>query len=217
MNKYKLLVVDDHRIFIDGLKYILQNELSCSICDYALNGKEAIEKSRNGDFDIILMDVNMPLVDGVQATREIRLYKPDLKIIFLSMLSEPSNVVKALKAGANAYVLKSAGTNEIADAIRAVFKNEIYISKSISHFFGDESFDLNFSKEDPVSFMENLITPREKSILKLIVEGFTNKEIAGILFISEKTTETHRKNMLAKLKLPNTASLVKFAIENKLV
>ena len=217
MKKYRLLVADDHRIFIDGIKYILQNELGCEISDYALNGKDAIEKCKKDDFDVILMDISMPVIDGVEATREIRMHNSDVKIIILSMLSEPANVVKALSAGANAYVLKSAETTEIKDAIRSVFKNEIYISKSISHFFNGDNFKVPVSRKEHLSFMENLITPREKSILKLIVEGYTNKEIADILFISEKTTETHRKNMLAKLKLPNTASLVKFAMDNKLV
>ncbi len=215
--KYKLLVVDDHKLFIEGLNYILKNELSCEVADFALNGKEAIEKCRRGDFDILLMDINMPLIDGHHATREIRQFNSKIKIIILSMLADLPSVVKSLDAGADAYVLKDSGTEELLKAIKSVFKGEIFLSSSIAQYFDRDNKRRPVSKKEHITFSESLITPREKAILKLISEGLTNKQIAELLFISEKTTETHRKNMLAKLNQPNTASLVKFAIDNKLI
>lgn len=213
----RLLVADDHRLFIDGIKFILRDELHIETAGFALNGKEAIEKCKKEEYDVVLMDINMPIIDGINATREIKRFKPQIKIIIISMLSDLPSVTKAIDAGADAYILKNAGTEDLLKAFKSINKNEIYISESIVHFFTRDTNNKITSKSEYIKFSENLITPREQSVLKLIVEGFTNKEIAETLFISEKTADTHRKNMLAKLSQPNTAALVKFAIENRLV
>jgi len=215
--KMKLLVADDHRLFIDGLKFILKDELHIEIAGFALNGKEAIEKCNREEFDVVLMDINMPVIDGIGATTEVKRLHPHIKIIIVSMLDNISSVIKAIEAGADAYVLKNAGSNDLAEAFKAIHKNEIYVSRSLEHFFTRDPNKKLITKSEYIRFSSTLITPREKDVLKLIVEGFTNPEIAGKLSISVATVETHRKNMLAKLSLPNTASLVKFAIENKLV
>lgn len=215
--KLKLLVADDHRLFIDGLKYILKDELHIEIAGFALNGKEAIEKCKKEKYDAVLMDINMPVIDGIHATSEIKKILPHIKIIIISMLTDLPSVTKAFHAGADAYILKSAGADDLRKAFNALHKNEIYISESIAHFFTRDPMNKITTKAEYVQFSENIITEREKSVLKLIVEGFTNQEIADTLFISVKTADTHRKNMLAKLNLPNTAALVKFAVENKLV
>jgi len=213
----RLLVADDHRMFIDGMKYILQDEMHIEIAGFALNGKEAIEKCKAEDFDVVLMDLNMPVIDGVQATRTIKEHNPDIKIIIVSMLTDLPSVTKSFYAGADAYILKNSGKDDLLKAFKALGKNEIYISESIAHFFTRDTQKKITTKQEYIKFSESLITPREQSVLKLIVEGSTDQHIAEILFISDKTVSTHRKNMLAKLKLPNTAALVKFAVENKLV
>lgn len=214
--KIKLLVADDHKLFIEGLRYVLKNELQIEVTDFALNGKEAIEKCRILDIDAVIMDINMPVIDGLQATEQIKQLFPSIKIIVVSTANDYTTVTKAIKSGADGYVLKDAGSEELIKALRTVFKNELFISAALAHFFANEK-EKTRSRNEYIKFSENLITPREHSVLKLIAEGFTNQQIADTLFLSVKTVDTHRKNMLAKLKLPNTAALVKFAFENKLL
>ena len=215
--KLRLLVADDHLLFIEGMKYILKDELHIEIAGFALNGKDAIEKCKSGNYDVVLMDINMPIIDGVEATREIRSKHPDIKIIMVSMLDNLASVTKSLKAGADAYVLKNSGTSDLLEAFKAVRKNEVYITPSLMHFFNTDINGRLKPKAEYIRFSESVITDREQQILKLIVEGFTDQQIATTLFLSDKTVSTHRKNMLAKLHVPNTAALVKFAMENKLV
>jgi DNA-binding NarL/FixJ family response regulator len=215
--KLRLLVADDHLLFIEGLKYILKDELHIEIAGYALNGKDAIEQCKTGNFDVVLMDINMPVIDGIEATREIRSHHPDIKIIMVSMLDNLSSVTKSLKAGADAYVLKNTGTTDLLDAFKAVRRNEVYITPSLTHYFSNDANGKLKPKAEYIRFSESIITDRERQILKLIVEGNTDQQIAETLFISDKTVSTHRKNMLAKLQVPNTAALVKFAMVNKLV
>jgi DNA-binding NarL/FixJ family response regulator len=214
--KLRLLVADDHRLFIEGLQYVLKTDLHIEVAGIALNGKEAIEKCNDKDFDVVLMDIHMPVIDGIQATSAIKQLYPSVKVIILSTANDLTSVVNALKAGANAYVLKDAGSTELIKALHSVDKNELYLSPSIAHYFSDNTGKAK-TKKDYIHFTENLITPREQAILRLIAEGYTNQEIANALFISVSTADTHRKNLIAKLKVSNTAALVKFAIENKLI
>jgi len=211
----RLLVADDHRLFIEGLQYVLKQDLNIEVAGFALNGKEAIEQCNSKDYDVVLMDIHMPVIDGIQATTTIRQLYPDIKIIILSTASDLSTVSNALKAGAHAYVLKDAGSNELIKALHSVNKNEIYISSSIAHFFSDDSG--KSIRNDYIQFTKNLITTREQAVLRLIADGYTNQQIADTLFISVGTADTHRKNLLAKLKVSNTAALVRFALENKLI
>jgi DNA-binding NarL/FixJ family response regulator len=215
--KLRLLIADDHRLFIEGLRFVLKEEFDIEIAGYVLNGKEAIEQCKKEKFDVVLMDINMPVIDGIEATREIKRLNAEIKIIIISMLGDLPSVTKAINAGADAFVLKNADSNDLMKALQSIAKNEIYVSESITHFFTRDNNNSLKTKKEYIQFSENVITPREQSVLKLIVEGYTNQQIADTLFISVKTADTHRKNMLAKLNLPNTASLVKFAIENKLV
>jgi DNA-binding NarL/FixJ family response regulator len=215
--KLKMLVADDHRLFIEGIKLVLQDVAHVSIDGYVLNGKDAIDKCRKGEFHFVLMDINMPIIDGIEATREIKRLNPEIKVLMISMLSDYASVEKALKAGADGYLIKSADSKELLKAIRCIQNGEIYLSETLSKLFNKDHTGNLTTQKDYIRFTENLITPREQSVLKLIVEGFTNKQIADTLSISVKTADTHRKNMLAKLSLPNTAALVKFAIENKLI
>ena len=194
---------------------MLKQDLNIEVAGFALNGKEAIEQCNSKDYDVVLMDIHMPVIDGIQATTTIRQLYPDIKIIILSTASDLSTVSNALKAGAHAYVLKDAGSNELIKALHSVNKNEIYISSSIAHFFSDDSG--KSIRKDYIQFTKNLITTREQAVLRLIADGYTNQQIADTLFISIGTADTHRKNLLAKLKVSNTAALVRFALENKLI
>lgn len=215
-SKLKLLIVDDHQLFISGLKLILKDQLDLEITDYALNGKDAIEKARKEKFDIILMDINMPMIDGIEATREIKRMSKHTKVLIVSMLTDFDTVTKVLKAGADGFLIKNADATEFVKAFYALQNDEIYLSGVLSDLFSkDKNGKIN--KKEYIQFTENIVTPREKSILKMIAEGHTNQVIADTLFLSVKTVDTHRNNMLAKLNLPNTAALVKFAFDNKLV
>lgn len=215
-SKLKLLIVDDHQLFISGLKLILKDQLDLEITDYALNGKDAIEKARKEKFDIILMDINMPMIDGIEATRDIKRLNKHTKVLIVSMLTDFDTVTKVLKAGADGFLIKNADATEFVKAFHALQNNEIYLSGVLSDLFSkDKNGKIN--KKEYIQFTENIVTPREKSILKMIAEGHTNQVIADTLFLSVKTVDTHRNNMLAKLNLPNTAALVKFAFDNKLV
>ena len=213
--KLKLLVADDHRLFIEGLQFVLKQDLKIEVAGFAVNGKEAVEKCNSKDYDAVLMDVHMPIIDGIQATIAIKQIYPNMKIIMLSTANDLVTVTNALKAGANAYVLKDAGSAELIKALHAVKRGEIYFSASIAHFFSRNGAQK--TSKEYIHFSENLITAREQSVLRLIAEGFTNQEIADTLFISVKTADTHRKNLISKLKVSNTASLVKFAVQNKLI
>ena len=215
-SKLKLLIVDDHQLFISGLKLILKDQLDLEITDYALNGKDAIEKARKEKFDIILMDINMPMIDGIEATRDIKRLNKHTKVLIVSMLTDFDTVTKVLKAGADGFLIKNADAAEFVKAFHALRNDEIYLSGVLSDLFSkDKNGKIN--RKEYIQFTENIVTPREKSILKMIAEGHTNQVIADTLFLSVKTVDTHRNNMLAKLNLPNTAALVKFAFDNKLV
>lgn len=213
--KLKLLIADDHRMFIEGLQLMLKHQLQMEIVGYALNGKDAIEMCSRSEIDAVIMDIHMPIINGIEATRIIKQLYPYIKVIIISS-DNTNTVADALKAGADAFVLKEAGFTEIYKAFKAAAKDEIYVSDSIAHFFKKNNAPA-LSRSEYLQHKENFITPREQAILKLISEGYTNQQIAKTLFIAVSTADTHRKNILSKLKLPNTAALIRFAVENKLV
>jgi two-component system nitrate/nitrite response regulator NarL len=214
--KLKLLIADDHRMFIEGLQLMLRHELQMDIVAFAINGKEAIEMCVKYDIDIVIMDIHMPLINGIEATKMIKQICPCIKVIITSSADNTTIVADALKAGADAYVLKDAGCDELAKAFKTIATDEIFISRSLAHFFMHTTGQ-HKTREECIQFKENFITPREQAIVKLISEGCTNQQIADTLSIAVSTADTHRKNILAKLRLPNTAALVRFAVENKLV
>jgi DNA-binding NarL/FixJ family response regulator len=214
--RLKLLIADDHQLFINGLKLILRESMDIDIPDFAVNGKEAIDKCRKQAFDIVVMDINMPIIDGIEATREIKIHHPETKILIVSMLSDVNSVSKAMKAGADGFLIKNADATEFIKAFHAIQNGKIYLSDYFSELLHCDKSN-PATRNDYIKFSENIITAREKSVLKMISEGFTNAEIAGTLYLSVATVNTHRNNMLAKLNLPNTAALVRFAIDNKLV
>ncbi|MGK4568073.1 response regulator [Flavobacterium sp. 3HN19-14] len=216
-SKIKLLIADDHQLFISGLKLILKDYVDIGTPDHALNGKEAIDKCRHEKYDIILMDINMPMIDGIEATKEIKRHCADTKILIVSMLSDLETVAKVLKAGADGFLIKNADASEFVKAFQVMRRDEVYLSPVLSELFTRDRAGKTIIKNDYIQFTENIVTPREKSILKMIAEGHTNQVIADTLSLSVKTVDTHRNNMLAKLNLPNTAALVRFAIDNKLV
>ncbi len=208
-----LLIVDDHQLITDGLSQILKSENAIREIRTAHNGQEAVDIALEQDIECVIMDINMPVLNGLEATKLIKKAKPAIKIIVVSMQCDASIVNKMLKAGANAFINKDTGKYELLKAIEKVMQGEKYISPEIAHNLFIHLSDRDISGTEP----QKQLTEREREIIRLIADGFTNQEIATKLFLSTTTVDTHRKNMLAKLQLKNTASLVKYAADNKLL
>ena len=207
-----LLIVDDHRMITDGLAQLLKEEKAIGEIHTAKNGQIAVNLALSLDIHVIIMDINMPEMNGAEATRIIKQEKPGIRIIVVSMLSDPAVVNRLLKLGADAFINKDAGKAELVRAIDKVIQGEKYVSPEISM-----SLIKHLSEARDVSNNDRHLTKRELEIIGHIVNGLTNVEIAEKLFLSSVTVDTHRKNILAKLSLKNTASLVRYAMENKLV
>lgn len=208
-----LLIADDHQLFADGISKILETEKTIGKIYTAGNGREAVDKVLINGIDCVIMDINMPVLNGLEATKLIKQEKPSVKVIVVSMLSDASIVSKMMKAGADAFINKDTGKTELLKAIDKVMQGEKYISPQISNNLFTHLTDRNVNKDD----IEKHLTAREIEIIRYIADGLTNHEIAEKLFLSIVTVDTHRKNMLAKLQLKNTASLVKYAADHKLL
>jgi DNA-binding NarL/FixJ family response regulator len=208
-----LLIADDHRLITDGLSKILEAEKTIGEIYIANNGREAVDQALMKNIDCVIMDINMPVLNGLEATKFIKQEKPFVKVIVVSMLCDASIVSKMLKAGADAFINKDTGKTELLKAIHKVVQGERYISPEISNNLFDHLTDRNVDTADT----ERQLTTREVEIIRYIADGLTNHEIADKLFLSVVTVDTHRKNMLAKLHVKNTASLVKYAADHKLL
>jgi DNA-binding NarL/FixJ family response regulator len=208
-----LLIADDHQLITDGISKILETEKMIGEIHTARNGQEAVDKVLTNDIDCVIIDINMPVLNGLEATKLIKQQKPSVKVIVVSMLSDAAIVSKMMKAGADVFINKDTGKTELLKAIAKAMQGEKYISPEISNNLITHLTDRRVQTADN----EKKLTPRELEIIRLIAEGLTNHEIAGKLFLSNVTVDTHRKNMLAKLHLKNTASLVKYAADHNLL
>ncbi|MBL0742293.1 response regulator [Chryseolinea lacunae] len=204
-----IILCDDHQLIVDGLKRILQEAAPDSILREANDGATLLNLVRDQTPHCIVMDVDMPVMNGLEAARQLSKNYPDVRIVIISMHSEPELSGQALRAGAHAFIIKNAGKDELLKAIQKVMQGERYISESIAADF------LQHHHAGPVD--EPRLTVREKEIVNSISRGLTNNEIAEALFISPATVETHRKNILSKLKVKNTAALVRYAFEHKII
>ena len=210
----KILIADDHRLVIDGLLLMLQEVPDMQCVGQAANGQEALGLLAQSPVDVLLLDLNMPEMDGLECCRLVKERYPNVKILALSMMRELSLIKAMLKHGASGFLLKIAGKDEVLDAIRKVFEGKQAFSEEVL-----ESLMNSFSNK-PVKTAKSpfpTISRREKQILQLIVDERTTSEIADELFISFGTVETHRRNLLLKLNARNTAGLVKAAIEFELL
>lgn len=208
-----LLIADDHKLITDGLSTILSGEKNIAEIHVANNGKDAVDMVARYNIDCIIMDINMPILNGLEATKLIKKEKEWIKIIVVSMLCDASIVSKLMKAGADAFINKDTGKAELLKAIDKVMHDEKYISPEISNNLFTHLSDRNVNTPEN----EKHLTPREIEIIGYIADGLTNHEIADKLFLSVVTVDTHRKNILAKLHLKNTASLVKYAAEHEML
>lgn len=212
----KIILVDDHEIFRNGLKQLLNSIGGVKIIAEATNGAEFLEVIENHSPDIVFMDINMPKLDGIDATEKVLEKYPDLKIIALSTFGDNEYFNKMLNAGVRGYMLKNSRKNDFMDALEAIHKNDDY-------FYSNELL-LNYSKNIINKQVETIereklpkLSKREEEILQLVCMGKSNEEIADKLFISKRTVENHKTNLIQKTETGNTVNLVIYAYKNKLV
>lgn len=207
----RLLIADDHRLFIEGMKLLVQSEADLLCVGEAANGVEALQFLEKNPVEVVLLDIDMPIMNGMEACLEIKKRFPKVKILALTMYNQPSIIRQIMKNGASGYILKNTSKEELLDAIHAVMRGDIFLSRKAS-----ESLVNEFTQPQTTAFIPE-ITNREKEVLQLIVDGCTTPEIAQKLFISPNTAETHRRNLLAKLGVRNTAELVRLTLEKGLL
>lgn len=204
----QILIVDDHQLVLDGLRLMLDNREDIKILAEAQNGQEALDYVTDHDVDLIVMDLNMPEMDGLKACKAIKKESPETKVLILSMISDDKMVKNVVKAGADGYLLKNSGQDELIKAIKDVYSGiKVFDAKIL-----EKMLDPAAKTAKDESMMPSL-SRREKEILRLIIEEYTTAEIAEKLFISFGTVETHRRNMLSKLGARNTAGLVAAAYQ----
>ncbi len=209
-----VLIADDHEVFRDGIISILENVDDISIVAEAKDGRETMEKLKEVKPDVILMDIAMGGANGIETTQLVKQAYPDIKVLVLSMHSESGYVVKMLEAGASGYLLKDAGQEEMIRAIRTVYEGNTYYSQQVSSIIVAQLTNSGKAQKERAGVP---LTQREVEVLKLITEEYSNPEIAEKLFISVRTVDTHRRNLLEKLRVKNTAGLVKYAIKQGLL
>jgi two-component system nitrate/nitrite response regulator NarL len=205
----RILLVDDHAIVTDGIGALLQNEVAYDIVAVCRNGQEALDTLRILKVDMILMDIDMPVMNGIDATKQIKREFSDIKIIILTMHDEKAMIQMLLDSGADGYLIKNSSKNELIDAIENVRAGRQHIS--------EEAHTVLLSRDGAKSERLSGLTEREVEVLKLIAEGMSNKEVGDQLFISHRTVDTHRTNLMQKLDCHNIAGLVRIAIQEGLV
>jgi len=208
MEKIKIIIADDHTMFLQGIVSLLENEENITILGKAENGKAVFKIMENDIPDIILLDISMPEMDGIEVTKIIKQKHPTIKILIVSTHSNIQMIAKLIRMGADGYLLKNAEKQELLHAINTIQKGETYFCKEV-----EEKNDDNNSKIKSETFYITELSSREKEILVLIAQEFTGNEIAEKTFISLNTVNTHRRNLISKLNVKNTAGLVKYAIE----
>lgn len=211
----KILIADDHKIIRSGLIALFKSEDSDIEISEASNGKEVITMLKGNSFDVVLMDIGMPELNGIEATEIIMREMPDTKILVFSAYDKEKEVRKMLELGALGYVLKDDAPDELFEAIKAVAEGKQYLSRNVSNKLLNNLLFKNDNKQE-IAHGE-VISERELEILKYICDGFTNKETGEKLNISERTVDSHRRNLLQKTGCKNSAELVKYAFTNNLI
>jgi two-component system response regulator NreC len=214
MSKIRLLLVDDHQIVRAGLRLLFQAEKDMEIIGEVGSGDEAIQAVKELMPDVVVMDVIMPGMGGIEATRKIKAAWPDTAVLALTMHEDEQYFFEMLNAGASGYVPKRAAPDDLVSAIRVVSQGNVFLHSALASFLMKEI--LSKEKQEASTAVEEL-TPREQEVLTYIAEGYTNREIAEALIISVKTVDRHRENIMHKLNMHNRVELVKYAIEKGLI
>ncbi len=206
----KVLIADDHGIVRSGLRMLLERQMDIEVIGEAADGAEARDMAIRQRPDLAILDVKMPKLTGLQATREIKAQAPDVAVLILSMYDDERYLFEALKAGASGYVLKAQADSDLLDAVRAVERGEPFLTPEAQRALIQDVLGESPSREED-------LTPREQEVVKLVAEAHTNREIAAILHLSEKTVENHRSNAMRKLGMRDRVELVRYAIRKGLI
>lgn len=212
--KTRILLADDHAVVRQGLRYVLDREADLQVVAEAGDGATAVERSLEDDIDLAILDVTMPRLTGLQAAEELSRRRPDLRVLMLSMHDDEQYFFEALRVGASGYVLKSAVDRDLIEACRATMRGEPFIyAGAVKALIREYVVRLEQGEQPP----ETRLSPRELEVVKLIAEGHTGKEIGELLFISDKTVERHRANILDKLGMRDRVDLTRYAIRRGLI
>lgn len=217
MNKIKVILVDDHELVRDGIKSLLGKSPEIEVCGEAGSFHELKEILNTQIADVVLMDINLPGISGIEAVRILKPEFPNLRFLMLSMYTNEDFVINAVKAGASGYLPKNTTHKELSEAINSIFQGKDYFSKTISEKLFLEMMRRTKVGVNQIESEEEIITAREKEILIKVAEGLSNAEIADKFCISIRTVETHKTNIFKKLGFSSTVDLVKYAIKHKLI
>ncbi len=212
--KTRVLLADDHAMVRRGLRHVLDSQSDLEVVAEVGDGREAVELALREDIDLVVLDVAMPRMTGLQAARELSRRRPDLRVLILSMHDNEQYFFEALRAGASGYVLKSAADRDLVEACRAAMRGEPFIYPPAVRGIVRDLLERGVEQDES---KVSLLTPRESEVVKLIAEGRTNREIATELTISEKTVERHRANILGKLGMRDRVELTRYAIRRGLI
>lgn len=211
-----ILIADDHTMFVDGIESILNVETDLFVVGRSYDGPSVMELVKKNKVDIILLDVNLPGMSGIEVCKELNAQYPDIKVLAISMFNEESFVSEILNNGAKGYILKNTGREELLIAIKTIANGESYFSKDVTETIMKGLMNQRKASSKSSAFFPKL-SRREKEVLKLIAQEFTTQEIADSLYISLKTVESHRSSLLSKLNARNSVGLVRIAMENSLL
>jgi len=214
MNKIRVILADDHRILREGIRALIEDQDDMVVVGESEDGMATVKMVGELEPDVVVMDIAMPLLNGLEATRQIHRDFPQVKVLILTMHDNEEYIRQVLAAGALGYVLKDAAARDLLGAIRTVNQGEAILSPAITRLVIEDY--LRWGDIRPEDTTDGL-TPREREILQLIAEGYTNKEIAGILSLSIKTVQSHRTNLMNKLDLHDRGELIKYAIQKKII
>jgi DNA-binding NarL/FixJ family response regulator len=210
--KINIIIVDDHQMFLEGLSALLENIDDFKIIESCKNGKMVFPVIKQHPIDIIVTDINMPDMDGIELSKKIKHEYPAIKTLILSTHSDINMIQKCINHGVDGYLLKNAEKEELIVALKEIYKGEKYFSQSVKDDYMNSVFTSKKAKNSLIQ-----LSRRELEVLRLITKEFTAQEIADELFISQNTVNTHRKNLLSKLNAKNTAGLVMYAVQNGLL
>jgi two-component system response regulator NreC len=215
MKKLRILLADDHIVMRTGLRALLERQPNLEVVGESENGRDTVELAASLAPDVVVMDVGMPILNGIEATKTIVTQRPATAVVILSMHADESYVMRALKAGARGYLLKDSAAADLISAIHAVSQNKSFFSPKVSRILAEDYVRVLKQKGAVDSY--DLLTNREREILQLVAEGKANKEVATALNISPYTVETHRRHILEKLNLHNPAELILYAVRKGII
>ncbi len=215
MGQIRILVADDHTIIRSGLRLLLEQQTDFKVVAEANNGREAVELASRHNPEVAILDIGMPELNGIEATRQILAAEPSTQVVILSMHADEGYVLRALKAGARAYILKNSAESDLIRAVRTVAEGKSFFSPVISKMLLEDYIRQIRDKQVEDSY--DLLTSREREILQMLAEGKTNKEVANILHLSVHTVDAHRGNILQKLNLHGVPEMILYAVRKGII